>query len=268
MFNSSRFFRSVEINPTELCNFKCVFCPRATFYPNQNLHMSRDTIDLLITQLPEMPNLHGIFVAGRGEPTLHNEFEYLANSLVEYKQKHQSDLYLHLATNGKRLDRYRQAVDGFDDIKLSLYDETPLGFEKPFIDWHNVKIKNRRLDYIIPRGYTDTYHNRAGAINTEITRVDNTWHEHYGLLCDKPFDVVYVDWNGDYNLCCDDWEDIQVLGNIHTESLGQYITTNKKLKSYQQDLLQSKRDKNPCASCNKRVADLWLDYMHNPQYYE
>ena len=35
---------AVEINTTELCNRKCVFCPRVDeqVYPNQNLNMSRE----------------------------------------------------------------------------------------------------------------------------------------------------------------------------------------------------------------------------------
>ena len=34
-------FSWVDLNPTELCNRRCVFCPRKddTFYPNQNLHV-------------------------------------------------------------------------------------------------------------------------------------------------------------------------------------------------------------------------------------
>ena len=38
--------QSITINPTELCNRTCHFCPRSNpkVYPNQNLHISEDTI--------------------------------------------------------------------------------------------------------------------------------------------------------------------------------------------------------------------------------
>ena len=32
--------RTMEINPTELCNRKCSFCPRGDWYPNKNLHLT------------------------------------------------------------------------------------------------------------------------------------------------------------------------------------------------------------------------------------
>ena len=36
---------TVEINPTELCNRRCSFCPRSdpSVYPNRSLHMSIQT---------------------------------------------------------------------------------------------------------------------------------------------------------------------------------------------------------------------------------
>lgn len=256
MFDSSRFFTSIEINPTELCNFKCEFCPRATFYPNKNLHMSKETIDLLISQLPEMPNLQGIYLAGRGEPTLHNEFEYLVNSLVEYKSKHHKNLILHLATNGKRLNQYKDVLKKFY-VMLSRYDETPDGFVDQFVSRDKTVVYDRRTKFITADGNTG-YHNRGGSVVLDITRVDNIAHKKYGLMCEKPFDVVYVNWNGDYNLCCNDWEDIEVLGNIKDQSLGKYISVNAKLKAYQEDLLAGKRDRNPCAACNKKLCNFWV----------
>ena len=45
------FIDVVEINPTELCNLQCSFCPRAHGYPNQNLHMSLDTAREIRNQL-------------------------------------------------------------------------------------------------------------------------------------------------------------------------------------------------------------------------
>ena len=43
----------VEINPTELCNRACSFCPRydPEIYPNRNLNMSVKTASVLSEQL-------------------------------------------------------------------------------------------------------------------------------------------------------------------------------------------------------------------------
>lgn len=257
---TNKLFRSIEINPTELCNFKCSFCPRAFDYPNQNLHMTKETIDVIVSQLDQLPNLETIYIAGRGEPTLHNEFEYLSNALADYCDK-RGGLLLHLATNGNRMDRYKDVLQRYGVIKLSIYDETKPGEDKKYQNWKNVKIQYRQTDLIKSGAVKNSYHNRGGSVITEITHVQDIAHPKYGLMCEKPFDVVYIDWNGDYNLCCNDWEDIQVLGNIHSESLYEYTTNNKRLKEYQQQLLQGNRNINPCASCNKRLADEWVRYM-------
>ena len=58
----SKFMTSVELNITELCNMKCVFWPRGTGYENQNLDMSMETVDLIISQLDQIVNLQTIFL--------------------------------------------------------------------------------------------------------------------------------------------------------------------------------------------------------------
>ena len=44
---------TVEINTTELCNRKCVFCPRVDpkIYPNRNLHIEISTINKIAKDL-------------------------------------------------------------------------------------------------------------------------------------------------------------------------------------------------------------------------
>ena len=63
---------TVEINPTELCNRVCSFCPRSNpdVYPNRKLNMSVDTASTLAEQLVDA-NFNGdIHITGFGEPTL------------------------------------------------------------------------------------------------------------------------------------------------------------------------------------------------------
>ena len=45
--------QSITINPTELCNRTCHFCPRSDpkVYPNQNLHISEETVRRLSSEL-------------------------------------------------------------------------------------------------------------------------------------------------------------------------------------------------------------------------
>ena len=63
---------TVEINPTELCNRTCSFCPRSdpNVYPNRNLNMTIDTAENISNQLLDANFTGDIHITGFGEPTL------------------------------------------------------------------------------------------------------------------------------------------------------------------------------------------------------
>lgn len=222
--------------------------------------MSLDIVDLIIKQLDELPNINKIAFAGRGEPTLHKDFGLMAQRFIDYRNNHRPHLKLQIATNGNRVDKYQEQLRKFHDVRLSVYDESKLTvnetYEK-YNSWGNVSFFDRRsviLDDVEP----NTYHNRAGSAPHPVTRTEGVFHPKYGMICEKPLNVLYVSWNGDYNLCCNDWEDIQVLGNIQTETLLQYVTSNKALEKYQNNLLAGKRDHDPCSTCNRTVHPRWM----------
>ena len=63
---------TVEINPTELCNRTCSFCPRSDpeVYPNRKLHMTIELADTLSEQLHKANFTGDIHITGWGEPLL------------------------------------------------------------------------------------------------------------------------------------------------------------------------------------------------------
>ena len=65
--------RSVEINPTELCNRKCIFCPRVDpkIYKNQKKHIDPSLCQLIGEQLQDFGFTGRIGFVGFGEPLLH-----------------------------------------------------------------------------------------------------------------------------------------------------------------------------------------------------
>jgi len=91
---------SIELNLTELCNLKCGFCPRGSEhnpYPNKNLNMSLDTVELIVQQVIEF-NKNLIFtISGRGEPTLHPEFDKIIDIIKN------NGFIIQLFTNGTDL---------------------------------------------------------------------------------------------------------------------------------------------------------------------
>ena len=53
-FDGLTLFSWLDINPTELCNRTCSFCPRGIDYPNQNLHISPEVIEKLGSDLEKL----------------------------------------------------------------------------------------------------------------------------------------------------------------------------------------------------------------------
>ena len=209
---------NVELNITELCNLRCGFCPRAHGYPNQNLHMSMETMLKICEHVEEIPGHVSVLVCGRGEPTLHESFDKLMEPLFESKAE------TILTTNGKNVEKYRSTVERFDYVKFNNYDF-----------------------YVPPNP-----NSRAGTVPEEVVGVVDITDLRYNY-CDKVFDWLYVDWQGNYNLCCNDWDDLVVLGNVHDMSLLEHNNVNPKLNEYRMYLKTGNRVLSPCHKCDYRI---------------
>ena len=99
--NPLRSIMTVELNTTEFCNRKCVFCPRVDpdIYPNRNLHL---TVDLAAKVADDLASFgfHGrISFSGFGEPILNKSFVKLIRAVRKRLPNNQLDTN----TNGDRL---------------------------------------------------------------------------------------------------------------------------------------------------------------------
>ena len=93
-------FSWIDINITELCNRKCVFCPRVdeSLYPNQNLNMSIALAEKIGLELKDLSYEGTIIFSGFGEPTLHPQ---LLDLIASLRGAH----HLELVTNGDKLSK-------------------------------------------------------------------------------------------------------------------------------------------------------------------
>ena len=120
MHDGVPLFSWLDINPTELCNRKCVFCPRAdaATYPNQKLHMPMSLVEKMAAELADL-NYHGtIVLSGFGEPMLHPELTELVSAFGD-------DIRVEMVTNGDFLsaEKIKAFVDaGLDYFVVSMYD--------------------------------------------------------------------------------------------------------------------------------------------------
>lgn len=235
----------VEINPTELCNRVCSFCPRSNpeVYPNRKLHMSVETAQLLVDQLVAA-NFNGdIHITGFGEPTLNP-------NILDIICVCSSKFHTEMITNGDRLTsgklthtQLKQA--GLTTLIVDCYD----GPEQ--IKQMEQILEDCKIYYRI-RDHHDTgevqlielynYNNRGGLVQEAETLFRPCW---------LPFYKAFVDWNGDIGLCCNDWARAQEsFGNIHSKNFSsiwmceEFVAVRKHLEKGERNLL------NACKGCN------------------
>lgn len=236
-------FSWVELNLNELCNRKCPFCPRSGDYPNQNLHMDPGLAAAIAFQLDELNFSGTVNISGTGEPLL------TRNLLEIVKCFTSRNINIEIVTNG---DRLRPALIkdlysiGLSQLIVSMYD----GPEQ--IDKFNSLFEScgiKKTEYTLrDRWYSEDedfgliYTNRAGAqaeLQKSATRP--CYYPHYAL---------YIDWNGDVLLCCQDMYNRTVkFGNVSNKPIFD-IWRNKRLMDFRKMLKNGKRCESPCSNCN------------------
>jgi hypothetical protein len=220
--------------------------------------MSLDTLNSILISISELPKTktYTIALAGRGEPALHENYAELLQMLLDFRQQH-SNIKIDISTNGTRFDQYLKYYQHVDSMHYNVYynhsDAEYLDIFKKYSRFKNIRVKRKDHQQAIKY-----YSWRVGQINNDMTV-----HEPDQLLesyCNKPFDSVFIDWNGNYNLCCEDWRpDLLVLSNIDKQSIIHYYTHNTLLQEYKQTLSQGQRIKEPCNNCNKRCSQAFIE---------
>jgi len=226
--------KTVELSLCGLCNLRCSFCPRAHGYPNTNDHMSEETIDLICEHLGEIPYRVEVHLSGRGEPTLHNNFDMIVDKL-----KAVDNVFLHLVTNGKHWKKWESSCHKMDRVIYNVYTEEENDYWDAMEDIENHSGEVELL-YKPDDGRTLLLTNRAGHVPLNIAPGQG--------YCFRPFEKIFINWNGDYVLCCEDWSD-NPLTNITEQSIVQYYESNETLLEYKQALEQGKRI-NVCGGCS------------------
>jgi len=233
--------RLVEINPVDVCNRSCSFCPRSdpTIYTNRKWVIKEETTTKLANDLKDIGFNNRIGFVGMGEPTLHKNLSkhlHIISSIVNPK-------WLEINTNGDFLttEKIKEYADsGCTHICVSMYDCDIS--DRLFEMANNIDVE------IIPRHcYPDRFEldiiDRANNITQqEIPNITNP--------CYMPFYQLYVDWDGNILVCQNDWGRKGIIGNIKQSTIKD-IWLGKEFNKYRKELQQGKRYKlSPCNTCN------------------
>ena len=114
---------TVEVNTTELCNRKCVFCPRhdPKVFPNRNLHMTPNGASHISAELARNHYRGKISLSGFGENLLNPEFPEIIKSF----RTHLDSNIIECNTNGDKLtSEYAKSLfdNGLTLLYINLYD--------------------------------------------------------------------------------------------------------------------------------------------------
>ena len=236
----------VELSLIDVCNRKCVFCPKSDpkVAPDTYQSMNRNIIDKIYDQLKEINFTGTISLCGYGEPMLHKDIAYIVKKLSSISS-------VEIITNGDVLspkNLQELYISNVSKVLVSMYDG-PEQIEK-FKEM--TKKANVPEDMVILRDRWYDKHNdfgvkltnRAGTVSVgdqeEIGKYKTCFYPTYQFL---------IDWNGDIFLCPQDWQRRVSMGNMMQKTIFE-IWTGKILSGFRKNLLKGNRCSNPCKTCN------------------
>lgn len=254
-----KYLYRVDLDLTGLCNRHCGFCPRASKqYPNVNKAMSWEVLEEVVEELTAINFKGFIELAGRGEPTLHPEFE----KVVEFLTLETRPWKVRVTTNGYRLKRHwKGAYKLIDELILNTYTTEEESINRKRIykklangtdvehyfkpDKLSVQEINALPAVEDPRNPSKYFHyafnNRAGWFSNK-TLDKPCWH---------PMRQIFINYEGDYQMCCNDWTYQIKIGNILERSLMDMYINDPKLNRIRWSLLNNRRqDILPCSKCD------------------
>ncbi|SKB95278.1 4Fe-4S single cluster domain-containing protein [Lachnospiraceae bacterium] len=288
----------IDIELTNLCNYKCCFCPTGTNAMQRIKGMMPDNVvDAIIENLNRY-KIGGVRFIRWGEPTMHPK--YL--EIIERVKK--TGTLVHINTNGSRLDdkQIKKLLDiNLDSIKFSFqgadegtYNEIrengdyvqllktirrfyELRAEKklPFIQV-STTLTNETKDQIesfksdvgnicdyVNIGYTVLNHLSVGQMNIsngqkkkiiELQKRE-VKQRKYMKVCNEAFDKLSINWNGDITLCCSDYDNFMIVGNILDNDIKQ-IFNCRAADIYREIIANGEYGKIKCCSTCYEVIPL------------
>lgn len=245
--NDLPLFSWIDLNLTELCNRKCVFCPRAdpNAYPNQDLHISLDLVKSIAEELQHIMFQGRVVFCGYGEPLLHPRIADIVRVFTDH------DIKTELVTNGDLLTSsvLNDLIDsGIDYIQVSLYDG------EHQVDFFTELFKARDFsDYTLRDRWHGPEDDYGVGLTSRCQTVSVGNQRAVQNVSNKPCNYlayyIQLDWNGDVLLCPHDWHKKIKFGNINNSSLCD-IWFSSYMTKLRYKLLNGDRGSHPCNLCN------------------
>ena len=250
----------IELSLIDVCNRSCSFCPKSDpkVAPDTYQKMQLTLINKLCSELKEINYKGSVVLCGYGEPMLHKDINIISKKLSEVS-------FVEIVTNGDTLNSKKIKelyANNVNKLLISMYDG------KHQID----KFNKMRIDAGVPDDFIilrDRWYDVEKDYGLKLTNRTGTVsigdQEKVGKYtkCFYPSYQFLIDWNGDIFLCPQDWQRRVTMGNMMQEHTFD-IWNGKIMNKYRQNLINGKRDDNPCKMCNaegtilgKKHANAW-----------
>ena len=271
----------VQIESTNICNAKCVFCPRDEMHRRQGI-MSFDLFTKIVDECVELGITH-VRVHNYGEP-------FVDRRLVEKVRyaKEKGIREVGMISNGSLITEAvaRGMVDaGLDAINISVdasgkdvFESTRIGlkYDKVIANIERlVRVRaesgKRRpkliLSFVRQNNSADEQafieHWRQIADKIHVTDLHNwggTLHQQSDVNypCYRPWLTFTVLWDGRVSLCCADFDGHTILGDMSTSSIRD-IWNNEVYRSVRREHLEN-GGPDVCRACDlpRKDSPLWV----------
>ena len=268
----------VQIEPSSICNFRCVFCFETdkNFTNKKNGFMGTMKVDLFKNIIDQIENkVEFVTLASRGEPLVSKEFEemikYTSEKFLNVKINTNASLLNEKKCHAILESKIKTLVFSADAADEKLYSElrvngklsTTLRNIKMF---NSIKEKHYKKSKIITRvsgvkfksdQNFDDMEKLWGDLVDQVAFVDyNPWENNYEKesndiqqSCSDLWRRMFIWWDGKINPCDVDYKSNLKIGNISNLSISNAWNSIEYSMLRDKHLNKKRSELTPCRSC-------------------
>lgn len=262
---------SIEIEPTEGCNLGCSFCGLRGIREKGTKPWKFMTIEVakdIAVKIKEAGWKSSICFCGHGEPTLNENLL----EIIKIFRKELPNNIMSLVTNGYgfthnifNISKFFIELEKikFNDVIFDVYSE--IG------DWNAIEGITEKYDIkIIGRnGEKYNYYGKKMRVSVYPLEVDKTGRlfrimdNHCGAAspqcydtskvnrrCQKPFRLLFIRWDSQVCLCCDDFRGQYKIGKVVNYKKIETLWNDESFQAARIMLFIGKRKFKPCYGCS------------------
>jgi len=269
----------LQIEPTSICNYRCVFCYQTDEKFNKRSggfmgHMKLETFKLLIDQAEG--NVEFISLASRGEPLLcpdikkmlaytrdkflnlkintnasmldeemtHSIFKSGVKTVVFSVDAADSAMYSKLRVNGK-LEKILENIKQFKRIKQKHYSKSNI-----ITRVSGVKVNEKQTLDSMEKYWGDLVDQVAFVNYIPWENVYESKYTHIKTPCSDLWRRMFVWWDGTTNPCDVDYKSKLKTGNINNHNISELWQSSVYKNLRKKHELNLRKDITPCSRCN------------------